>query len=111
MKDSFETIEQTPIEVQQVVASFFEKQYEGKTEGYSICRNLVNELLKIGWTCDYGLDSEPFNLHPIPNVLPTVMDYNNFLDEVVQKTKITKENARKAYSKFTYVDWYKFLAA
>ncbi len=29
---------------------------------YDTCKNLVISLEQIGYTCDYGLDAEPFNL-------------------------------------------------
>ena len=32
---------------------------------YEDCRKLVDELESVGWTCDYYLDAEPYDLRPI----------------------------------------------
>jgi hypothetical protein len=109
-RDHFQTIEATPVEVQEIVSNFWNSQSEEESDMYSHCLNLVNELNKVGWDCDYGLDGEPYDLNPIPNVLPTVMDYSNFLDIIQRQTNIAKEEARKLYGKFTYVEWFKLLA-
>jgi hypothetical protein len=62
MTDFFEFPNLQPDKVQQVL----EKIIGDKTElSYSECDLLIDELNKIGWTCEYGLDSSPYNLHPL----------------------------------------------
>ena len=60
--DLFEYLEQLPRPVQQVIAKFEKRFEEGTMDGYKSCALLVSQLEKLGFTCDYGLDAEPFYL-------------------------------------------------
>ncbi len=55
--DLFEQVETLPQEVQDVL-----KKYENGGLTYEECAKLVIELEFVGYTCEYGLDAEPFNL-------------------------------------------------
>jgi len=57
MKDLFETPELLPQEVQNIINEFSEM-----SNTYETCSFLVIELEKVGYTCKYGLDAEPYNL-------------------------------------------------
>jgi len=61
--DMFEHIEDLPKDVQKVLKKH-EKTWD-KKDGYKACRDLVEDLEKVGYTCEYYLDAEPFNLHKI----------------------------------------------
>lgn len=37
-----------------------------------------------------------------PNLLPTVLDYSNFLKQICKKEKINMEQARNKYGQFDY---------
>ena len=41
--------------------------------------------------------------------LPTCTDYSFFLDKAVKKLKISKDEARNQYGKFTYGQWKELL--
>lgn len=43
------------------------------------------------------------------DILPTVTDYSYFLDEAVKRLKITKDEARDNYGKYTYGQWKELL--
>lgn len=60
MTDLFETPELIPSNVQKILNTW-------KDEGcrYKQCRKLLKKLNKIGYTFDYGLDGEPYDLHKI----------------------------------------------
>ena len=58
--DLFEQWELLPIEIQQILHEFNELDSD-----YRNCAKLVDELESNGYTCDYGLDCEPFNLQKI----------------------------------------------
>jgi hypothetical protein len=58
-KDMFEFWEELPTNVIKILEQY---QYG---ESYEDCQNLVNALNKIGWTCEYGLSAEPFNLRKL----------------------------------------------
>jgi hypothetical protein len=51
MRDLFET----PKEVLDILAQFEDNTYEE-------CERILNKLERIGYTYEYGLDAEPFNL-------------------------------------------------
>lgn len=55
--DLFSKPETLPKEVQEVL-----KKYEECEFDYDDCQNLVEDLEKVGYTCDYYLDAEPFDL-------------------------------------------------
>ena len=44
------------------------KKYENMDDTYVNCGNLVDDLNKIGYTCDYYLDAEPYNLRKINDI-------------------------------------------
>ena len=60
--DLFEYPEQLPSEVQKVSDRYFDELHNPERNRYDICAELVTELNKLGYTCDYGLDAEPFDL-------------------------------------------------
>lgn len=53
--------ESLPIAVQEILKAFTEKEIEN----YDDCAQLVKDLEKVGYTCDYYLDAQPFNLRKI----------------------------------------------
>lgn len=63
--DLFEYPEQIPSEVQEVLDRYFSELHNPKRNRYDICAELVAELNKLGYTCDYGLDAEPFDLQKL----------------------------------------------
>ena len=60
MMDLFEIYETLPMEVQEVINNFSEKDND-----YDNCAQLVEELEAVGYTCDYGLDASPYDLKQI----------------------------------------------
>lgn len=59
--DYFEHYELLPQEVKELVIDF---GMAGEFT-YVNCRKLIADLEKHGWTCDYDLCGEPYNLRPI----------------------------------------------
>lgn len=55
MNDLFETPELIPKDVLDILATFQDNTYEE-------CERVLNKLEQIGYTYEYGLDAEPFNL-------------------------------------------------
>lgn len=72
MKDMFECYNELPSEVQAVLDKYFEFDC-----AYESCAKLISELEVIGWTCDYGLDAEPYGLRPIGVELEEIEGYEN----------------------------------
>ena len=60
MKDLFESYEDLPISVLKILEKF-----ETREQTYDTCGELVSELNKVGYTCEYYLDAVPFNLQKI----------------------------------------------
>lgn len=58
--DLFEHIETLPSEVREVVMAFSEGDFE-----YTACEALEKSLKPLGYTFDWGLDAEPFNLRKL----------------------------------------------
>ena len=58
--DLFEHYETLPIEVQTIL----DKYCDGNNS-YDKCATMVAELEKVGYTCEYGLDAEPYGLQKI----------------------------------------------
>ena len=59
-RDLFEYYDELPQEVSEIL-SF----YELEEMDYLTCENLLKELNAIGYTFEYGLSAEPFNLRKI----------------------------------------------
>ena len=58
--DLFDDIESLPKEVRDILEAFCEMSL-----CYDNCRTLIDELEKVGYSCEYGLDAVPYNLHKI----------------------------------------------
>ncbi len=43
------------------------------------------------------------------DLLPTVNEYSHFLDEAVKRLKISRDEARNQYGKFTHGQWKELL--
>ena len=56
--DLFEHIETLPQEVRDVL----DKHMEDWEDDYRKCAELVADLEAVGYTCEYGLSAEPYNL-------------------------------------------------
>lgn len=57
MNDLFETPENLPIEIIDLMHEFSKMN-----NSYNACKIMLRKCLKIGYTFEYGLDSIPFNL-------------------------------------------------
>lgn len=57
MIDLFEIPEKIPSNVMAIL-----DKYSEMDNTYENCQRLVDELEAIGYTCEYGLDAEPYNL-------------------------------------------------
>ena len=57
MKDLFQHYETLPQEVKVILAKFQKSEND-----YKDCQLLVEELNEVGYTCEYGLDAQLFNL-------------------------------------------------
>jgi len=60
MEDLFEHYETLPANVQRIL-----EKYSKDNNSYPNCANLVIELETVGYTCDYGLDAEPYELRKL----------------------------------------------
>lgn len=57
--DLFESISTLPRDVQDILASHDAREDD---EPYTVCRELLEDLQPLGFTFEYGLDGEPFDL-------------------------------------------------
>lgn len=64
MTDLFEQWELLPAHVLAIIERMNEQQDKGKWD-YEDCEHYRKELNKIGYTYDFGLDAEPYNLRKI----------------------------------------------
>jgi len=55
--DLFDNIEILPKKVKKIL-----KKFSLKSKTYENCSKLIKKLNKVGYTCDYGLDAEPYEL-------------------------------------------------
>lgn len=61
--DLFEVYETLPQEVQDVLL-----KYCTGDNSYELCEALIKALEPLGYTCDYGLDGEPYELRKIKTI-------------------------------------------
>jgi len=62
--DLFEHYDELPQEVQSII-DVFNLNKDVTENGYDLCKKLVSELEIQGYTCEYGLDAEPYNLQKL----------------------------------------------
>ena len=62
--DLFENYDKQPKELAEIVDFYMNKFNDGDYD-YEDSKNFLNEVEAIGYTFDYGLDNEPYNLRPI----------------------------------------------
>lgn len=60
MEDLFETPDQIPAEIQAIFNTANEH-----IDQYKELARILKEVEKLGYTFDYGLDAEPYELHKI----------------------------------------------
>lgn len=82
MKDYFEHIEQTPAEVQEIVSEMQEYVEAGTFDPYTVMMMQLHKLQKIGWTFEYGLDAEPYELTPMSQPAIPIHVYEDIRDIV-----------------------------
>ena len=58
--DLFNEIDTLPTDVQQLILSYHSQELD-----YMGCEELKQNLERLGYTCDYGLDAVPFDLKEI----------------------------------------------
>lgn len=65
-KDYFEHLEEVPENVRRILDEY-QKDFEenNETEEYQFCRRLLAAVQALGWTFEYYLDAEPFDLRPM----------------------------------------------
>lgn len=63
IQDLFETPELIPANVREVLDRFSE-EYENGPD-YQLNERVLAELKPLGYTFEYGLDADPYNLHKI----------------------------------------------
>lgn len=61
MKDLFEHYEEQPEELQEICEHYSIKE-QAQGLNYNDCKSFLEEVEPLGYTFDYGLDAEPFNL-------------------------------------------------
>ena len=61
MQDLFETPELLPANVRAIVQKYA-NNFASNGASYKECKKLVKDLEKHGYTCNYGLDAEPYDL-------------------------------------------------
>lgn len=61
-KDMFAYYDELPTEIKEVLDKYAEMD-----NTYENCGNLVEDLEELGWTCEYGLDAEPYDLRQLTN--------------------------------------------
>jgi len=80
MKDLFETPNELPQNVQDVLSRYEEGDFT-----YNTCEALKRDLNAVGYTCDYGLDASPYNLTKITNKKLGMDDIRDISIQIVDK--------------------------
>ena len=83
MRDLFEDNLRQPKELKAIVDKWLNKMDLEGLE-YTECETFLNEVKAVGYTFEYGLDAEPFNLRKIPPML-NIDDFRN-AKEITEET-------------------------
>lgn len=100
MKDLFEQTEKLPKEVITLLENF--------EPSYTNCKLLVEQLNKIGYTCDYGLDAQPYELHKLKHfkTFKQWRDSDNVVEVVGGKFKTQCSQYSKAFTHSELYNYY-----
>jgi hypothetical protein len=60
--DLFEHPDQQPDELRVITDEYSYKFAVGESDPYELCRNFLSEVQELGYTFEYGLDGEPYEL-------------------------------------------------
>jgi hypothetical protein len=62
--DLFETPEELPAYILEIIDKYSQctEDTNSPVDPYKLCATLVVDLEAVGYTCDYGLDAEPYDL-------------------------------------------------
>lgn len=63
--DLFEYYDEQPTELREITTKYLAELEEGETDKYQILKRFMDEVYKIGYVFDYGLDAQPYGLRPI----------------------------------------------
>jgi hypothetical protein len=58
----FEQQENLPVKVQKAISLHTDLIEKGEEDGYALCKTFQNDIRKMGYTFEYGLDGVPYNL-------------------------------------------------
>lgn len=64
INDLFQEVQTLPQSVQRII-NFYLTKYESGKYDYSDSKSFLKQLNKKGFTFDYGLDNEPYNLRKL----------------------------------------------
>jgi hypothetical protein len=95
--DLFENYEEQPEELSEIVDYYMNKFDDGDYD-YQDSQNFLNEVEEVGYTFDYGLDNEPYNLRPIENKMNhggAMHDYKKMEDNYARGGGIRTKNGRE----------------
>jgi hypothetical protein len=87
MKDFFQYHEELPQNIQDLLIEF------GECGEYNRCNDLIKILAPLGYTCDYGLDGEPFNLFLISEFEAWKVDKIDFILQQLEKPTLKDANS------------------
>lgn len=116
MRDLFEFYEEQPKELREVCERWEEKCSNGLD--YNDCANFLNEVNQVGFTFEYYLDAEPYDLRPMTE--EERHDYINenglnfslyLLDDTVVKISENEYKNQETQHKISFTkeqlkDWY-----
>ena len=60
--DLFNDYDNLPNKVKKIMHTYYVEREVKNLDGYKCCANLVKRLEKVGYTCSYYLDAEPYDL-------------------------------------------------
>lgn len=98
--DLFEHPELLPKEVQDII-----DKYSEMDTTYESCQNLVDDLEKVGYTCDYGLDGVPYELKKLEEEFEFYLDqkhtiwYRNRFTITAKNLDEAKAKVKELYGK------------
>ncbi|WNH10081.1 hypothetical protein [Thalassobellus suaedae] len=99
MKDLFEYYQDQPENLKKICDKWSEKINEGLT--YKDCELFLNEVENIGYTFDYELSAEPFNLR-IMDFERHEDDFNGLLTGDFNEEDINNKPPKKNYTGLTF---------
>jgi hypothetical protein len=92
MEDYFDNIDQLPKDAKAIAVAFIDEYDNTSSNHYKLLENYLGMFEEVGYTFEYGLDAEPYNLRPIVKGDTVRIKHGHELSDAHENDTFTYQN-------------------